>query len=105
MVARFLHVMEHKYRRYPDVPYHNNLHGADVAHSASILLDCLNIFTPLEVFAATIAATVHDADHPGLTNTFLIKTSAPLALLYNDRSILENHHVSLVCGTINRARQ
>lgn len=95
-MARFLHTIEHKYRRYPEVPYHNNLHAADVAHSTSFLLDVINVMPSLEVFAGLIAALVHDVDHPGKTNTFLVKTQAPLALLYNDRSVLENHHVSLV---------
>jgi hypothetical protein len=95
-VARFLFEIEEMYGRFPYIPYHNNLHGADVVHSTSILLDVVQIFSPLEVFAAVIAAIIHDVDHPGRTNTFLIKANAPLALLYNDRSILENHHVSLV---------
>jgi 3'5'-cyclic nucleotide phosphodiesterase len=37
---------------------------------------------------------VHDYEHGGLTNDFLINTSAPLALTYNDKAPLENHHVS-----------
>lgn len=44
--------------------------------------------------AALIAATVHDLDHPGRGNAFLMNTRQRLALLYNDQSILENHHVS-----------
>lgn len=94
--ARFFHHIEHSYGRFPAIPYHNNLHSADVAHSTSVLLDTLQIFSPLEVFAAVVAAIVHDVDHPGRTNTFLVKRGAPLALLYNDRSVLENHHVSVV---------
>jgi hypothetical protein len=30
----------------------------------------------------------------GVNNDFLVKTLDPLALLYNDRSPMENHHVA-----------
>ena len=33
------------------------------------------MFTNLEIMAAIFAATIHDVDHPGLTNQFLINTS------------------------------
>ena len=41
-----------------------------------------------------LAATIHDYGHRGVNNDFLIKTSDPLALLYNDVSPMENHHVA-----------
>ena len=34
-----------------------------------------SVFTPLEAMAAIIACCVHDVDHPGLTNQYLINTS------------------------------
>jgi hypothetical protein len=37
---------------------------------------------------------IHDIDHPGLNNNFLVTTAAPYALLYNDKSVLENHHLT-----------
>uniref|UniRef100_A0A3B4AGE4 Phosphodiesterase n=1 Tax=Periophthalmus magnuspinnatus TaxID=409849 RepID=A0A3B4AGE4_9GOBI len=48
----------------------------------------------LELMALYVAAAMHDYDHPGRTNAFLVATSAPQALLYNDRSVLENHHAA-----------
>ena len=46
-------------------------------------------------FAAIIAAAIHDVDHPGLNNNYLKKTSSKLAILYNDNSVLENHHTAI----------
>uniref|UniRef100_A0A670I759 Phosphodiesterase n=1 Tax=Podarcis muralis TaxID=64176 RepID=A0A670I759_PODMU len=48
----------------------------------------------LELMALYIAAAMHDYDHPGRTNAFLVATNAPQAVLYNDRSVLENHHAA-----------
>uniref|UniRef100_UPI00398F341B cGMP-inhibited 3',5'-cyclic phosphodiesterase 3A n=1 Tax=Pristiophorus japonicus TaxID=55135 RepID=UPI00398F341B len=48
----------------------------------------------LELMALYVAAAMHDYDHPGRTNAFLVATSAPQAILYNDRSVLENHHAA-----------
>ena len=42
-----------------------------------------------------LAAAVHDTDHPGYSNVFLINTKNKMALRYNDKSVLENHHVAL----------
>ena len=36
---------------------------------------------------------MHDYAHKGLTNDFIISTRDPLALLYNDQSPMENHHL------------
>ena len=65
----------------------------------------------LEMLAVLLAALVHDVDHPGTTNNFHINQRSvqwrmttivenclhvfrsKYALLYNDRSVLENHHL------------
>lgn len=79
-------------------PFHNSLHAADVTQSTHVLLNTPaleSVFTPLEVTAALFAACIHDVDHPGLTNQFLINSSSELALMYNDESVLENHHLAV----------
>ena len=50
------------------------------------------IFSDIEVLAMYTAAAIHDFDHPGVNNNFLIATGDPRAMLYNDKSVLENHH-------------
>ena len=45
-------------------------------------------------FALLLAAIIHDFKHPGVSHSFLVESSDELALTYNDRSPLENMHVS-----------
>ncbi|KAJ3290854.1 High affinity cAMP-specific 3',5'-cyclic phosphodiesterase 7A [Borealophlyctis nickersoniae] len=85
-------------RAYHPLPYHNSIHGADVLQTVNLLLlsdekMAVN-FTKLEIFAACVASAVHDVDHPGLNNNFLVQTSHPLAIFYNDISVLEYHHAA-----------
>ncbi|XP_044272045.1 cAMP-specific 3',5'-cyclic phosphodiesterase isoform X9 [Tribolium madens] len=92
----FMMTLEDHYVK--DNPFHNSLHAADVTQSTHVLLNTPaleSVFTPLEVTAALFAACVHDVDHPGLTNQFLINSSSELALMYNDESVLENHHLAV----------
>uniref|UniRef100_A0A665W6M1 Phosphodiesterase n=1 Tax=Echeneis naucrates TaxID=173247 RepID=A0A665W6M1_ECHNA len=109
---------------YRDIPYHNRVHATDVLHAvwylttrpipgfqqihseisyasskSSLISDdsygCLAWNIPaLELMALYVAAAMHDYDHPGRTNAFLVATNAPQAVLYNDRSVLENHHAA-----------
>ncbi|NXU49769.1 PDE4D phosphodiesterase, partial [Turnix velox] len=53
------------------------------------------VFTDLEIMAAIFASAIHDVDHPGVSNQFLINTNSELALMYNDASVLENHHLAV----------
>lgn len=41
--------------------------------------------TKLELLAVLLAAVIHDHDHPGKNNGFLVATENPLAILYNNR--------------------
>ncbi|PAA54236.1 hypothetical protein BOX15_Mlig033139g2 [Macrostomum lignano] len=78
--------------------YHNATHGADVMQSSAYFLERIRVKAALDEMdeaASIIGALVHDLDHPGRTNPFLINSRHRLALLYNDVSVLESHHVSL----------
>uniref|UniRef100_A0A8C7B6W9 Phosphodiesterase n=1 Tax=Neovison vison TaxID=452646 RepID=A0A8C7B6W9_NEOVI len=54
----------------------------------------MNWLTELEIFAIIFSAAIHDYEHTGTTNNFHIQTRSDPAILYNDRSVLENHHLS-----------
>ncbi|XP_074550081.1 dual specificity calcium/calmodulin-dependent 3',5'-cyclic nucleotide phosphodiesterase 1A [Halichoeres trimaculatus] len=78
-------------------PYHNLMHAADVTQTIHYLLlktGIVHWLTELEIFAIIFAAAIHDYEHTGTTNNFHIQTRSDTAMLYNDRAVLENHHVS-----------
>ncbi|GFY14268.1 hypothetical protein TNCV_3614571 [Trichonephila clavipes] len=83
---------------YLNVPYHNSSHAADVTQSVHVLLmmpALESVFTDLEVLSILFSAAIHDVDHPGVTNQYLINSSSELALMYNDESVLENHSLAV----------
>lgn len=78
-------------------PYHNNLHAADVAQTVHHVLcqtGLMHWLTDLEIFATLVAALIHDYEHTGTTNNFHVMSGSDSAMLYNDRAVLENHHIS-----------
>ncbi|XP_074158642.1 3',5'-cyclic-AMP phosphodiesterase 4C isoform X2 [Sminthopsis crassicaudata] len=95
-LVTYLLTLEDHY--HSDVAYHNSIHAADVAQSTHVLLSTPAleaVFTDLEILAAIFASAIHDVDHPGVSNQFLINTNSELALMYNDASVLENHHLAV----------
>ena len=50
------------------------------------------MWSDMELLSMYFAAIIHDHDHPGLTNNFLVATADSKAVLYNDKAVLENHH-------------
>ncbi|XP_056010962.1 dual specificity calcium/calmodulin-dependent 3',5'-cyclic nucleotide phosphodiesterase 1A-like isoform X9 [Ostrea edulis] len=95
MLDSFLLQLEVGYSKYKN-PYHNLVHGADVAQTVHYILSQSKLahwLTDLEVFATIIAALIHDYEHTGTTNNFHIQTGSEFAVLYNDKAVLENHHI------------
>ncbi|CAN7940508.1 unnamed protein product, partial [Ixodes hexagonus] len=82
---------------YQDNPYHNSTHAGDVMQATACFLLKLrkkDIFDPLDEAICLISAVVHDIDHPGKSSQFLCNSDNELAILYNDRSVLESHHAA-----------
>lgn len=96
ILENFLMKMEEGYSLHNN-PYHNLVHAADVAQTCFVLISkskLISWMSDIEILAILIAAIIHDYEHTGTTNNYHIVTSSNLALIYNDRSVLENFHVS-----------
>ena len=61
------------------------LHECDAAKTLLYHEDLLGLF---------VGCLCHDIDHPGWSNAFEINRDGNIAILYNDRSVLENHHAA-----------
>ncbi|XP_078008222.1 dual specificity calcium/calmodulin-dependent 3',5'-cyclic nucleotide phosphodiesterase 1C isoform X3 [Phascolarctos cinereus] len=95
-LVSFVEALEVGYSKHKN-PYHNLMHAADVTQTVHYLLyktGVANWLTELEIFAIIFSAAIHDYEHTGTTNNFHIQTRSDPAILYNDRSVLENHHIS-----------
>ena len=97
--ANFLNFIKVIQSGYLSLPYHNSTHAADVVQAFHYFLKSCraadyNEFGLSDITICLLSAAIHDYQHPGLNNTFLVNNSDDLALLYNDRSVLENHHLA-----------
>lgn len=73
----------------PPVPAHPKTPIAQLLH-------------PFDALTLLISAIGHDVGHPGVNNAFLVALNAPLAQLYNDRSVLESFHCAAYSQILRR---
>jgi hypothetical protein len=99
----FLTSMRAGYRS--ENPYHNYRHAFDVMQMLMAFLELTNAtayITSFDVFLLMVSAIGHDCDHNGLNNNFHINSQSPLAMLYNDQSVMESHHCSFTMKTLGK---
>lgn len=89
----------HIQNRYYDIAYHNKSHGTDVCRLAYYYAIKRNFMeeaklSELDLCTLIISGAIHDFEHLGWNNAFLIETQHDWAITYNDISVCENHHVA-----------
>jgi len=104
------------------VNYHNFRHACDVLQATFFFLISVRaippcggsidstepqsageaLLGPFHALTLLISAIGHDVGHPGVNNLFLITINAPLAQLYNDRSVLESFHCAAYSQLLRR---
>jgi hypothetical protein len=98
-LVAFLATLEH---RYADNPYHNRIHAADVTRSVHYMLTAgmSKYFTEEQQLALYIAAAAHDAEHGGLSNTYLCSTNVR-SLHLETPWWISSHHEWLRINLVN----
>lgn len=59
-------------------------------------------FKKTDLLAAFVANIIHDYEHPGYSNSFVVRTKHPLAIRYSDMYVLENHHLAAAFNVMQR---
>lgn len=107
-LVNFLRRVESEYNA--SNKYHNNIHAADVLQTLHSLLSMAvdgitSVLSKIDVFSLLLAAVSHDIAHPGTNNLYQVHALTDLAVIYNDKSVLENMHASkasqVILGTSN----
>eukprot|EP01130_Rhizamoeba_saxonica_P015721 TRINITY_DN7101_c0_g1_i1.p1 TRINITY_DN7101_c0_g1~~TRINITY_DN7101_c0_g1_i1.p1 ORF type:complete len:460 (+),score=92.02 TRINITY_DN7101_c0_g1_i1:27-1406(+) len=96
LLINFLQNIESGYK-VGNNPYHNNMHGAEVLQCLDYLIyttHLIDYLSDTHELGAILAAIIHDYKHPGYNNHFIVSTGNDIALIYNDKSVLENYHLS-----------
>jgi hypothetical protein len=91
---RFIYLIE---KGYHDLPFHNKIHATDVLHGMNYLVKnpkIKSMCSTVDIMCCYIAAIIHDYDHPGYSNVYLINIQDEMSILYNDQRVLENHHLA-----------
>eukprot|EP00930_Biecheleria_cincta_P040772 TRINITY_DN27929_c0_g1_i1.p1 TRINITY_DN27929_c0_g1~~TRINITY_DN27929_c0_g1_i1.p1 ORF type:complete len:779 (-),score=143.68 TRINITY_DN27929_c0_g1_i1:39-2288(-) len=105
-------------------PYHNRAHAAAVLHGMHVLVHHCSLAQvaartfqsleqeseesladgsgKLESMACLLAAAVHDYEHLGLNNDFLVKTGHERAIRHNDHNVNENHHAAAAFALLRK---
>mmetsp|Transcript_117670 Transcript_117670/g.327638 ORF Transcript_117670/g.327638 Transcript_117670/m.327638 type:complete len:849 (-) Transcript_117670:36-2582(-) len=101
-VEGFLAAIEERYCA--ENLYHNAAHAVDVANGMLYFLSLTTALQrsldPFESFAGLVISLAHDVGHTGRSNRFHTVTQGPLALLFNDQSVLENMHCAVMFAVI-----
>lgn len=103
VLPKFLRYVEDHYRR--DMPFHNAAHAADVLHSLFMMLTSTTLGAKISSHnqvGALLAAVMHDIEHTGLTNDFLIKTNHEIAQKFPTRAPMESKHIALAMEAITK---
>jgi hypothetical protein len=80
----------------PDYP------PSEILHTAGPKSAIASLLRPFDALTLLISAIGHDVGHPGVNNAFLVALNAPLAQLYNDRSVLESFHCAAYSQILRR---
>ena len=104
----FRHFVDTVLLNYPENPYHNIFHAVDVLHCvyyptsiAPSAAQLRHLLSPTHMFSIYVAALCHDLGHPAFGNQFIADINHPLRIIYNDTSVLEQYHSTVLFSILS----
>ena len=82
---------------FKETKFHNSLHIIDSLQAMHYILSTGGLKSQISnigIFSVFISNMIHDYEHPGFSNQFVVRTKHPLAIRYSDHSVLENHSLA-----------
>mmetsp|Transcript_27540 Transcript_27540/g.27410 ORF Transcript_27540/g.27410 Transcript_27540/m.27410 type:complete len:258 (-) Transcript_27540:731-1504(-) len=106
-LQNFLYALQNSYN---PIAYHNKTHATDLSQTCYYYMQTCNLsnickLSKVEQLSMILAGFMHDTDHPGYNNVYMVNTSAPLAIRYNDKAVLENYHAAMGFKILKGNRQ
>lgn len=103
-IRNFLKSVQSHYR---ENPFHNFRHAFCVTQMmySMIHLCCLQEgVSPEDIAVLMVGALCHDLDHPGLNNAYQVNAQTELAVRYQNKSPLENHHCAIALQILSQSQ-
>lgn len=69
-------------------------------HYIMTIRNLQDLIKNIDLFAVFVANIIHDYEHPGYSNQFIVRTKHPIAIRYSDYCVLENHHLAAAFSLI-----
>ncbi|CAI2387036.1 unnamed protein product [Moneuplotes crassus] len=96
-MQNYLYALQSSYNQ---IAYHNKTHATDLSQTCYYYMHTCHMIdicklSRVEQMAMLLAGFMHDTDHPGFNNAYMVNTSSPLAIRYNDKAVLENYHAAM----------
>ncbi|KRX00205.1 hypothetical protein PPERSA_10704 [Pseudocohnilembus persalinus] len=95
-MRQFLDQLKYQYNKRNN-PFHNFFHALTVMQGCHYLATTTvlkNYLSDLQIFCVVFSGLCHDVNHTARTNIYEVNSMSKLAIRYNDKSVLEQHHIA-----------
>lgn len=89
-------------------PFHDIHHIIDSTQAMHYFFTVGNLnqyIKNIDILSVFVSNIIHDYEHSGYSNQFIVRTKHPLAIRYSDHCVMENHHLASAFNVILKNNQ